>query len=103
MAKPVLTPPPDPTPAPPPDEVVTEPEIEGAPGTLPDGVSMHDAGKLPNTTNRADLIAPDPTQPPPGWKGSFARCGGCGDFIGNADRCPKCAPPMPATNYNHGV
>lgn len=93
----------EPTIAPPPivpDEVTTSPEI--ACGVLPAGVQMHDAGALPNTSDRARFIAPDPTQPPTGWKGTFNRCGGCGDFLGNAERCPKCAPARLPANVVNG-
>jgi hypothetical protein len=71
----------EPTPA-----VITEPDpfpVAAEPvGTLPAGVEM--------TT--APVNVGDAKSPPAGWMGSFARCGGCGDFIGNAKCCPKCAP-----------
>lgn len=92
---------------PPPDEVATEPEIaiDEPISSYPAGVSMHDAGKLPNTSDRADRIEPDPKRPPVGWQGAYSSCGGCGDFLGNADRCPKCAPPVGpnVTNNNRGL
>jgi len=97
----------EPTIAPPPlvvtpDDVPTEPEIDAPASTLPAGVSMHDADKLPNAADRAKRIARDPTQPPIGWKGTFSSCGGCGDFLGNADRCPQCAPPVDPNIVNGG-
>ena len=85
-----------------PDDVATEPEIAAPPSTLPAGVVMHDTGVLPYTSNRADLVVADPSQPPAGWKGSFSRCGGCGDFLGNANRCEKCSPPMGPNVVNSG-
>ncbi len=88
--------------APPPEEVVTEPEIEAPVSTLPAGVQMHDAGPLPYTADRAQRLAHDPSQAPPGHKGSFGRCGGCGDFLGMADRCPKCAPARLPPNVVNG-
>lgn len=85
------------------DERETEPVIETPPSALPAGVQMHETGVLPNTTNRDLVIQRDPKMPPPGWKGTFHRCGGCGDFIGNSDRCPKCTPAGAGAPYvvNH--
>lgn len=84
------------------EEPTTEPEIPEPVSTLPEGVSMHDAGVLPNTANRAEFMTLDPKRPPPGWKGTFNSCGGCGDFLGNSERCPKCAPVAAPNVYNHG-
>jgi hypothetical protein len=98
----------EPTIAPPPlapdSEPAPETQPEGVTPNYPAGVSMHQAGTLPNTSDRANRIAADPKSPPPGWKGSFSRCGGCGDFLGNADRCPTCAPAyVPPMAFNGGV
>lgn len=97
----------EPTIAPPPP-VVTEEESpetqpEAAAVNYPAGVSMHQAGILPNTSDRAQRLAPDPKSPPPGWKGPVVRCGGCGDFLGNADRCSTCAPKYVAPMAFNGV
>ena len=94
----------DPTIAPSPpssEEDVTVPEIV-IPSSLPTGVVMHETGVLPYTADRAGRITADPSQPPPGWKGSFSRCGGCGDFLGNANRCERCTPPMGPNVVNGG-
>ncbi len=42
-------------------------------------------------TVRNVSAAPDRRDPPPGWKGSYMRCGACGDFL-PGDRCERCAP-----------
>ena len=81
------------------------PNTEPAPShTLPAGVSMHQAGVLPNTIDRVNRITHDPRMPPPNWNGPVVRCGGCGDFLGDADRCSKCTPANVQPNVmNHPV
>lgn len=69
----------------------TEPAIEDAPPTLPAGVQMHETGTIPYARPVPEEQR-DMSKPPPGWKGSYSRCGGCGAFLGNADRCAKCSP-----------
>ena len=67
---------------------------------LPLGVAMHEAGLTPHGAERAVMREPDPRAPPRGWAGSFARCGGCGDFIGNTSSCSKCAPVAMPSNIS---
>lgn len=59
---------------------------------LPDGVQMHWHNQMPIPTELVKAEEVDPKSPPPGWQGGYSRCAGCGDFLGNANRCLKCAP-----------
>ncbi len=59
--------------------------------TLPEGVQMHDAARppAPVTYDDAAIDTRVRKDPPPGWQGSYTRCGGCGDFM-TAESCPRC-------------
>ena len=110
MAKTQPTPAPvlDPVPPAPDSEVKVTPPPSTEPEVVksrhPQGVTMHDAGALPYTADRDKRLATaEPQAAPPGWKGTYRSCGGCGAFLGNEDRCPKCAPASALPNvFNVG-
>lgn len=65
---------------------------------LPSGVQMHQAGVSPYATKKPAIAERDPKGPPPGWCGGYARCGWCGDFLGDASRCPTCSSDEQPSN-----
>lgn len=78
-------------------EPVKSQEPEHVP-QLPDGVQMHWHDQMPMPTEAAKTVERDLKSPPPGWQGSYSRCGDCGDFLGNADHCPACSPVEKVSN-----
>ena len=80
------------------DELAVPPVAESAvdittpeSSRLPLGVEMVEPGVRARATE--PTFAPrDPKAPPSGWRGTYNRCGGCGDFLGNATSCAACSP-----------
>lgn len=78
-----------------PDETIMP--DDGAKSELPAGVQMHDAAMPPKpmTYDEAAVDTRVRKDPPPGWQGSYMRCGGCGDFM-TADVCARCSSTVQA-------
>ncbi len=78
-----------------PVETISVPVTESKPvheHKLPSGVFMHEQSAVPNATRKPAMVQPNPKGPPIGWIGAYSTCGGCGEFIGNENRCMHCAP-----------
>jgi hypothetical protein len=63
---------------------------------------MHDAAMPPRPVEIAPMPGEERArlEPPPGWKGTYQRCGGCGDFLKDHNPCPACTPQAPAPPQN---
>jgi hypothetical protein len=73
-----------------PDPFPTAAREPEPPSKLPEGVQMHDAQlppQLPVPPEEQEHVRRDP---PPGWQGSFERCGSCGDFLPDLNPCARC-------------
>ena len=95
------------------DDIPTAPEVSVemdritdeygpyVPSKLPEGVQMHDAAQPPRRIG-VEGVEPERARkdPPPGWQGSYMRCGGCGDFLSGFDPCSHCVSEKPVAPQN---